>query len=88
MTQKTAHIDDDVHAAAKVLAAIHETSIQDIINDAMREQYDIEELNEMAESLLEESGVAEDDDLGGVDANDVEASVAGDSGQASAGTQE
>jgi uncharacterized protein YqeY len=71
-----------------VLAAIHETSIQDIINDAMREQYDIEELNEMAESLLEESGVAEDDDLGGVDANDVEASVAGDSGQASAGTQE
>lgn len=88
MTQKTAHIDDDVHTAAKVLATIHETSIQDIINDAMREQYDIEELNEMAESLVEESGVSDNDGLEDVDADDVDASVAGDGGQASASTQE
>lgn len=55
MTSKTVHLDEDVHTAARVLAALEDASIKDIVNGAVREQYDTEELNRMAQTLLEES---------------------------------
>lgn len=66
-TTKTVIVEPDVHAAVRVLSALHDESIQDIINDAVRAQYDVERLANLSEEVLADNA-APDGDSTAVDA--------------------
>lgn len=69
---KTVIVEPDVHAAVKVLSALYDKPMQEIINEAVRAQYDVDKLANIDEAVLSEG----DGDL------PAEALVGGDSSEA------
>lgn len=53
---KTVIVEPDVHAAVKVLSALYDKPMQEIINEAVRAQYDVDKLANIDEAVLGEGG--------------------------------
>lgn len=51
--RKPVFLEAEVHEAVKLVAAIHGETIQDIVNGAIRDQYDVEALSNLDEESLE-----------------------------------
>lgn len=70
-TTKTVIVEPDVHAAVKVLSALYDKPMQEIVNEAVRAQYDVETLANIDEAVLsEEDGIGDElspDALGAVE---------------------